>query len=552
MRDNTLTAIARRKDSPPTVASLAFSRVLYGAKHPYGWPMTGVEASLKKMTPADLQASSTRPTGGPGTPCSSSRATSPRRRCARSSRPPSSPGSRARSSRASCPRPSPAADKTKIFLIDKADAPQSSIRVGLVGIDRKSPDYFPVTVMNTILGGGFYRLDLNLREGKAWTYGARSSFDARKTPGPFSAGGEFVAAHSAESVGEILKEVNGMRDADVTDAELARARDQITKSFPARFATRGQVAAQLAELAVYGLPDSYLDRLHEEGPRRHEGRRPPRRAQVPRPRAPLDRRRRRPEDPPRPARRRSRPSSCATSRATPRCPVGSRPAPCWRSLRASACGRRDRGSRSLARAARLGLQQSHRAPEASRAARVVAARHRFHPRRGRAFAPRRRVRHPSSPSPQLERSGGWRPPLDLNAWTDAHAPPSAQWAEWAQGEASVRRSAKPRPTTCEFVARADTRLHGMPGGPMRAQRASKPATAASRSRARCERSERASPERRELATPSCRNDPSPGRSDVEQQRGCASRPRGSGRGAASPGTPSRRRRGGPCAARRRR
>ena len=49
-----------------------------------------------------------------------------------------------------------------------------------------------------------------------------------------------------------------MRDADVTDAELARAKDQIIKSFPARFATRANVAAQLAELAVYGLPDSYL------------------------------------------------------------------------------------------------------------------------------------------------------------------------------------------------------------------------------------------------------------------------------------------------------
>ena len=112
--------------------------------------------------------------------------------------------------------------------------------------------------MNLILGGGFYRLDLNLREGKGWTYGARSTFDSRRTPGPFSAGGEFVAPHTADSVGEILKEINGLRDADVTDAELSRARDQITKSFPARFATRGQVAGQLAELAVFGLPDSYL------------------------------------------------------------------------------------------------------------------------------------------------------------------------------------------------------------------------------------------------------------------------------------------------------
>jgi len=108
-----------------------------------------------------------------------------------------------------------------------------------------------------ILGGGFYRLDLNLREGKGWTYGARSSFETRRAPGPFSAGGEFVAPHSADSVAEILKEVNGIRDSDVTDAELARAKDQIVKSFPARFATRASAVAQLVDLAVFGLPDAY-------------------------------------------------------------------------------------------------------------------------------------------------------------------------------------------------------------------------------------------------------------------------------------------------------
>jgi predicted Zn-dependent peptidase len=257
VRDNTLTAIARRKDSPPTVASLAFARVLFGAKHPYGWPMTGVEASIMKMKPADLKKfydANWRPgnavliVAGDVTEAS----IRPRLEAAFKAWKPGKVAAH------KLPAPAPAAEKTKIFLIDKADAPQSSIRVGLVGIDRKSPDFFPVTVMNMILGGGFYRLDLNLREGKAWTYGARSMFDARRSPGPFSAGGEFVAAHSAESVGEIIKEVNGMRDADVTDAELNRARDQITKSFPSRFATRAQVGAQLADLAVYGLPDTYL------------------------------------------------------------------------------------------------------------------------------------------------------------------------------------------------------------------------------------------------------------------------------------------------------
>jgi zinc protease len=257
LRDNTLTAISRRKDSPPTVANLTFTRVLYGAKHPFGWPQTGVEASLKKATLADVKKfyeAQWRPNNAVLIVAGDVTEAALRPKLEAAFKTWKARPVAARK----LPAPAPAADKTKIFLVDKADAPQSSIRVGAIGIERTSPDYFPVLVMNMIFGGGFYRLDLNLREGKAWTYGARSSFETRKVPGPFSAGGEFVAAHTAESVGEILKELNGMRDADVTDAELARAKDQIVKSFPARFATRNTVAAQLADVAVYGLPDKYL------------------------------------------------------------------------------------------------------------------------------------------------------------------------------------------------------------------------------------------------------------------------------------------------------
>jgi zinc protease len=257
VRDNLLTAITRRKDSPPTVANLAFTRLLFGPKHPYGWPMAGVESSIKKLTPGDLRAfyeKYYRPNNAALLVAGDTTEKALRSKL-------EAAFAKWRPKAVSAPKlpaAEGAAPATRIFLVDKADAPQASIRVGLVGIERKSPDYFPVTIMNLILGGGFYRLDLNLREGKGWTYGARSTVDSRRSPGPISAGGEFVALHTADSVGEILKELASMRDADVTDVELARAKDQIIKSYPARFATRGNTAAQMAELAVFGLPDSYV------------------------------------------------------------------------------------------------------------------------------------------------------------------------------------------------------------------------------------------------------------------------------------------------------
>ncbi|MEA2697288.1 MAG: zinc protease [Myxococcales bacterium] len=259
VRDNVLTAITRRKDTPPTVAQLAMVRVLFGTHHPYGWPLSGVEESLKKITTAELTKfyqAHYRPNNAVLIVAGDTTEAELRAKLA-----PAFKGWKAghvAAHKLAAPPSAPAGSKNRIALIDKAQAPQSSIRVGLVGIDRLNPDYHALTVMNLILGGGFYRLDLNLREGKGWTYGARSTFESRKAPGPISAVGEIVAAHTAESVGEILREINGMRDADVTDAELARAKDQISKSFPARFATRAAVGNQLAEIAIYGLPDNYL------------------------------------------------------------------------------------------------------------------------------------------------------------------------------------------------------------------------------------------------------------------------------------------------------
>jgi zinc protease len=152
----------------------------------------------------------------------------------------------------------PPVEKTQILLVDKAGAPQSSIRLGLVGIERKNPDYYRALVMNQILGGTFKRLTLNLRETKGWTYGVASMFEARRAPGPWTTGGEFVANHTADSVTEILKEISALRSDEVGESELKDTKDEILRAFPARFATANQVAAQMAALAVYDLPDKEL------------------------------------------------------------------------------------------------------------------------------------------------------------------------------------------------------------------------------------------------------------------------------------------------------
>jgi len=257
VRDNLLTGLKRRKDSPPAIASLTFSRVLYGQDHPYGWPTNGTEETVKGLATADLKKfweTYYHPNNAVLVVAGDITEADLRAKLEPVLKEWKSKGVVAKA----MPR-SPSIAKQKVFLVDKLGAPQSSIRVGLIGINRKSPDYYKAAVMNHILGGSFKRLMMNLREAKGWTYGVGSSFEARRTPGPWMAGGEFVAAHTAESVSEILKEVKSLRDEEVSDKELQETKDELIKAFPARFSTVNQIAGQMANLAVYDLPDNELE-----------------------------------------------------------------------------------------------------------------------------------------------------------------------------------------------------------------------------------------------------------------------------------------------------
>src|SRR5437762_3740698 len=115
--------------------------------------------------------------------------------------------------------------------------------------------------MNSILGGGgTARLFMNLREDKGYTYGAYSRFNYRREAGPFSASGEIQTVSTKEAVQEFMKELNGIRGArPVTDAELEVNKQGFIRSFPSAFETVGGISGQLANLVIYGLPDTYFN-----------------------------------------------------------------------------------------------------------------------------------------------------------------------------------------------------------------------------------------------------------------------------------------------------
>lgn len=152
----------------------------------------------------------------------------------------------------------------EVHIVNKAGAPQSELRVGHGGVPRSHPDYFAIVVMNALLGGLFSsRINLNLRERNAYTYGARSAFEWRRGAGPFVVSTAVKTEVSQAATREILVEIGKMREERVSEDELTLATAYLDGVFPIRYETTNAVAQAIAIAQVYGLPDDYYTRYRE-------------------------------------------------------------------------------------------------------------------------------------------------------------------------------------------------------------------------------------------------------------------------------------------------
>lgn len=155
---------------------------------------------------------------------------------------------------------SPARDSRSILLVDRPAAPQTELRLGHVGLPRSHPDYFDVVVMNAILGGVFNsRINLNLRERNAFTYGAFSSFEWRRDAGPFVVSTAVATPVTASAIREVLVELERMRAGAPSADELSLSTSYLDGVFPIRFETTDAIAGALANLRTFRLPDDFYD-----------------------------------------------------------------------------------------------------------------------------------------------------------------------------------------------------------------------------------------------------------------------------------------------------
>jgi predicted Zn-dependent peptidase len=258
VRELRMNRLRQIKDAPGANAEAVFSRALYGA-HPYGHLPIGTSVSLERLVPADVarfHASMYQPARATMIlvgAIDTERAAKAVSEAFGSWQPvtgpdivePHPPGE------ARC------ASLARVLLVDRPGAAQTELRIGHVAVPRRTADFHALVLMNAVLGGHFMsRINLNLREHRGFTYGARSAYDFRRQAGPFSVQTSVQTGATGEAIREVLAEMQAIRgERPASDDELALSKSTLTKGYPRSFETTGQVARGLAQLALYELPD---------------------------------------------------------------------------------------------------------------------------------------------------------------------------------------------------------------------------------------------------------------------------------------------------------
>jgi zinc protease len=152
-------------------------------------------------------------------------------------------------------------EKTKIYLVDKPGAPQSEIRIGYPALKFDATgEFYRANIMNYVLGGAFNsRINLNLREDKGYTYGARSAFDGNKESGRFQASAGVKGDKTDSSLVEFFKEITLYRENGITPEELAFTKSSLGQRDALKYETPSQKASFLNRIIQYDLPDNFTE-----------------------------------------------------------------------------------------------------------------------------------------------------------------------------------------------------------------------------------------------------------------------------------------------------
>jgi zinc protease len=263
-KERRLNDIRRQRDNPRTISVKATHRIVFGDGHPYSRLGTGSEESVRAI---DLDAvqryadtnftpkNTTLVAVGDITLEELEKTVSRHLGRWEGEAP----------THAEVPAPRAPHGRT-VYLIDKPGDTQSTISIAHPGIARNDPDWEKVYVANRVLGGFFSsRLNLNLREDKGYTYGARSGTWELAGPSCFRMSARVQTEVTAPALTEFVSELEGVAgQRPITADELEFAKNSIVLGYPREFETIGELANAISEQVAFGLPDDSFARYPEK------------------------------------------------------------------------------------------------------------------------------------------------------------------------------------------------------------------------------------------------------------------------------------------------
>jgi zinc protease len=256
VRDGLITSVRNRLDDPEEMAGVHFQNALWGDEHVRGWPMTA--KSVNNVSRADLVAWHARwfsPQNAILVVAGDVQVGKLRPALEQAFR-----SWRAKEVEAAPTYPEPALQGIRVRLVNRDSSTQSQIRVGHLGIAHGDPDYYAVSVMNYVLGGGGFssRLVDAVRVKGGKSYGANSAFDRNRTRGAFAASTFTRTEETVPTIRLVLDELKKMRASGPTEREVADAVANITGSYATRFESASDVAGALLAAELHGFDDAYL------------------------------------------------------------------------------------------------------------------------------------------------------------------------------------------------------------------------------------------------------------------------------------------------------
>ena len=262
VKNQRIQSIRQSKTQPAQTAGEIYNKILYGTDNAFAYPNNGTVDTIRTMTLKDIKdfyAANYTASVVSVVAVSDLSEVSLKSKLGRLA------DWEAKPVKVPSVQPFPELAKNTLYLIDKEGAAQSQIRIGKRALPYDATgEYYRAGLMNYVLGGAFNsRINLNLREDKGYSYGARSGFNGSKSRGSYTAAAGVRTDSTAASVTEFLKEIKTYRAGGIKPDELAFTKNAIGQRDARQYETPFQKLGFISNILTYDLPSSFVDEQNE-------------------------------------------------------------------------------------------------------------------------------------------------------------------------------------------------------------------------------------------------------------------------------------------------